>query len=135
MANRRYDRQAHRFDIALSYIREIDDAVWNVERWRTRKELQALLHRVWKKYGRRDMPDGPDLEFQKGPGSECIGRKTIIMIPEQQNYSILLHEIVHALGYEHGPAFMHKFINLMCEYGGCDRDMLMLQATMLGVKT
>jgi hypothetical protein len=102
---------------------------------RSLRTLKALAARVWAKHGRKRQGP-PTLEY--GPGtphgsmmvSYAAGRKYIQLAPDQRNVLCLLHEITHSLGYgaPHGPGFVCKYMDLLVEYGNCDRGELTLAA-------
>lgn len=92
----------------------------------------------WDAYGARTAVKGISVPcLARAPNhteSQCLGRLHIQLAPYQANYAVLLHEIVHALGfYEHSPAFMARYIYLLGKYARCDVAKLTIAARLFGV--
>lgn len=112
---------------------------WNItsfyaERERSFPALQRLLDRVWAEDGRK-RHSAPHLELSPTlPRSQCSGRGLISISRHERMYSVLLHEVTHAMGYyEHSPAFVCRYIYLLGKYARCDVGKLAIAAGLFGV--
>ena len=102
--------------------------------------LARLAAHVWAKHGRHGLPP-PEIRFSpgtpvaNGPISYCVGYSEIELIAAHRTVGVLLHEIVHALGYlTHGRGFVRKYFDLLVEYGRCERAPLLLDAKLFKMK-
>ena len=109
------------------------------------RTLRALAQRVWDKYGRKGL-SAPVIEFGDGIKhgdtmySYAMGFKYIELSEKQRTPAVLLHELTHTLGYGafpngHGIGFARKYQDLLVEFGGCDRDNLIIGMAMFGIRT
>jgi hypothetical protein len=66
--------------------------------------------------------------------SQCYGVGDIFMHPGQYCYAVLLHELVHSMGYRwHTPGFVRKYIYLLTKYGRCNEGPLIISAGLFKV--
>ena len=99
---------------------------------RTGRQLRSMLERAYE--GRR-MPELRLVTCETSyyqPGDHIIA-----LASHQRDYHTLLHEIVHAEGkryWNHGPAFMRRYINKLVRFARCDEGYLILSALIFGVK-
>lgn len=103
--------------------------------------LQAIANVVWVRHGRKGCAPpvvrfGPGVAHGKVQASYTEGRGLIELIENQRNVGVLLHELTHCMGFgmPHGRAFVRKYLDLLVEYGRCERTPLVLDASMFGLK-
>lgn len=107
---------------------------WYAVRHRTLEEMNRFTDMVMLK-------EAPDRHTHpmvwRGTGlltSGCVGFQHIMMTSRQSCYAVLLHEIVHILGFHwHTPGFVKKYIYLLGEYANCEEIPLALSAGLYGV--
>jgi len=93
------------------------------------KHLSKLMHRIWKTEGVPVPP--PTLIFGGGMlrGGNMYSwyyKGVIHLAPEQHNYMTLIHELVHAMGYEkHDVLFVEMYVHLLTTYTKIDGSVLM----------
>lgn len=121
-----------------------DTAPAQTLRARSRGYLQALATRVWAKHGRKGVgvPSvtlRPDCDW-----SWCLGYTEIHLSTSgrarggwmHNNTEVLLHELVHAIGYRsHGRGFVRKYVELLVEYGGYHEGELRLALTLFNIRS
>jgi len=94
----------------------------------SRKHLTNLLHRIWVTEGVPIPP--PTLVFGGGMtrGNDVYSwyyKGVIHLAPDQHNYMTLIHEIVHAMGYEtHDVMFVEMYVHLLSTYTKIDATSL-----------
>lgn len=105
-------------------------------RERSERYLRALCAKVWAKHGRRNVRT-PDVAIDHTIDTSFNrGFREIKLAKHQSCVAVLLHEIVHALGYRtHNRDFVRRYIQLLVEYGKCDECELVLAMSSLGIKT
>lgn len=102
---------------------------------RAKAFLQRLLIRVWREEGRAGQ-GYPDLQIDntKGAYSYCEGRRLIVLATRQTCITILLHEIVHALGYaRHDKRFVRRYLQLLVKYGRCEEGPILIFLGLNGI--
>lgn len=105
-------------------------------------ELRAFAVRVWRAETTRKIPrivagagDRPDPDATWYSYCNWPERDFIMLARHQRNRSVVLHELVHALGYgTHGRRFVRKYFSLLATYARCDRAKLEDQAKAMDVK-
>lgn len=107
-----------------------------VARERSIEYLRELAARVWTKHGRRGVRV-PDIKLDRTePVSYCRGYVDIGIVPQQKSIDVLLHELVHAIGYRnHGRSFVRKYVELLVEFGGCEEGELRLALSLFNIKS
>jgi hypothetical protein len=107
-------------------------------------ELRLLAQIAWRKHGRKGLPC-PEVIAGKGTPmsghwySYTLGYSRIVLSRAQRSILVLLHELTHATGHGghdggHGRGFLRKYIELLCDYGMCNRDELRLGLSLFGIR-
>lgn len=133
MSRTTHTRLVHQFDMALTTMARCHPSLRYAENYRTKSSLTRMARLVWAKHGRADMPNGPRITYHQKCITACYGRADIEIQYDHQSYSVLLHELVHAMGYDHGPGFVRKYIGVLVEYCNCVDSVLEERARNLGI--
>lgn len=97
------------------------------------EHLERVLARVWKEEAPECWPC-PRLHRTFQATSYCKGRGDIYLCSRQYSEQVLLHEIVHALGFStHGPGFVKRYVDILVKQGA-DRGRLLTSAALFNVK-
>jgi hypothetical protein len=105
-------------------------------------ELRRFAERVWRAESKRAMPrvvagngDRPNPDSVWYSYCTWPKRDLIVLARHQRNRSVVLHELVHALGFgTHGRGFVRKYFDLLAKYARCNRAQLESHAKTLNVK-
>lgn len=111
---------------------------------RTMPDLQDFTDKVWESHGRAGWSK-PIVKAWNGlcwrqrrkkfQGWSFSTGRDIKLAKRHRNKLVLIHEIVHAMGYDtHGRGFVRKYAELLVEFGGIDRAWLELSMGMFGIK-
>jgi hypothetical protein len=129
-------RRLYRFeDLALPIVAKypVSDAPM--------KTLRSFATRVWRAETTRKMPKIVAGAGVLGPAGTLYSycnwpeRSLIVLARHHRNRSVVLHELVHALGYgTHGRGFVRKYFDLLAKYARCNRAQLESHAKTLNVK-
>ena len=106
-----------------------------INRPRSIRWLKGMAARVREKHGRKNLQVPKIHLWDRFNYSYCVGYSSIVLstrgdtresIPHN-TLEVLLHELVHAIGYRnHDRAFVRKYVELLVEYGGMDEGELRL---------
>lgn len=109
--------------------------------------LRTLAKKIWTEEGRAgkylfDTVE-PMPSIVAGKGTRYNGRyysyydgERIELARSERKVSVLIHEMVHALGYDkHDQAFVEKYFQLLEDFGRCDREYLLAAGAMYGIVT
>lgn len=111
---------------------------------RTMPDLRDFAEKVWKKHGRTGWKL-PEIKPWNGlcwhqknrkfVGWSYSGTGVIKLAKRHRNKLVLLHELVHAMGYgTHGRGFVRKYGELLVEYGGLDEGYLAMSMGIFGIR-
>jgi hypothetical protein len=109
-------RRLYNLEFAMSDEKQFESLI----RQYSYKHLYNLMHRIWKTENVPIIP--PTLVFGDGMsrGGSLYSwyyRGVIHLAPDQHNYMTLIHEMVHAMGYEkHDVMFVEMYVYLLCTY-------------------
>jgi hypothetical protein len=105
-------------------------------------KCEALVKRIWRDQGRVDPP--PAISDGRGCKRAYTLEDTLIKLPRwARKPEVVIHEIAHALLHRrrvahdlaaHGPEFVVQYIDLLEQYAGMDRDVLLAMAGEMRVK-
>lgn len=107
------------------------------------KFLRELAEKVWAKHGPKHRKIPSIVINETADWSWCIGFSEIelAIAKNTRNHfphntiEVLLHELVHALGYgTHGKNFVKKYIQLLVEYGKLNEGELLMGLNMFNIK-
>ena len=89
------------------------------------RSLKALAERVWEQEKPAHCKRRPVIVAGQGVKqngrylSYCEGRWRIVLARHERNRLVLLHELVHSLGYgTHGVRFRKRYLNILRTHGG-----------------
>jgi hypothetical protein len=93
------------------------------------KMLQDLANRIWESEGKEE----PLPRVVSGKGTKYSGRyfsyfdgEKIELARSERKRTVLIHEMVHALGYDkHDDGFACKYFELLEQFAGCSRRELL----------
>lgn len=97
----------------------------SLNRIRRIEPLRVFAERVWLSEKPRNCSRIPQIVagdgyYQSGRYlSYCEGRWRIVLARHERNRLVLLHELIHALGYgTHGVRFRRRYLSVLKRYGG-----------------
>jgi hypothetical protein len=118
-----------REDITTRRIYKFEKEYFRGEPLMPMKTLQALAQKIWEWEGKEE----PLPRVVSGKGTKYNGRyysyfdgEKIELARSERNKVVLIHEMVHALGYDdHDADFTMKYFELLEQFGICShRDLL-----------